>query len=128
MKVSKTMPSRVEQRMAARRQTKFNGLKGAAAQKTSLPRRRPAHDRTTVTPFRITSNYRTPGGYTNWSCDVKSAVATYPSSGEIFGCFSVEALRIASRRTHQVNRIRLVKRMVDVFIGKQDLVLVEELG
>src|ERR1700736_409813 len=49
------------------------------------------------------ANYRTPAGYTQWSCDVKSPLAPYPGSGQIFWAFQIEALRIAFRRAHQVN-------------------------
>ena len=49
------------------------------------------------------ANYRNPAGYTQWSCDVKSPLASYPSSGQIFGSFPIEALRIAFRRAHRVN-------------------------
>jgi hypothetical protein len=51
----------------------------------------------------VYANYRTPAGYTQWSCDVKSPMASYSSSGEIFGSFPIEALRIAFRRANQVN-------------------------
>jgi hypothetical protein len=49
------------------------------------------------------ANDRTPAGYIQWSCDVKSPLAPYPGGDQIFWTFAIEALPIAFRRVHQVD-------------------------
>ena len=51
----------------------------------------------------IYANYRNPTGYPQRSRDVKSSVASYPSSGQIFGTFPVETLRIAFRKENPID-------------------------
>ena len=43
-------------------------------------------------------NYRIPTGYPQRSCDVKSSVASYPSSGQIFGTFRSRLYELLSER------------------------------
>ena len=49
------------------------------------------------------ANYRNPTGYPQRSRDVKSSVASYPSSGQIFGTSTVETLRIAFRKENPID-------------------------
>ena len=51
----------------------------------------------------VYANYRNPTGYPQRSRDVKSSVASYPSSGQIFGTFPVETLRIAFRKENPID-------------------------
>jgi hypothetical protein len=53
--------------------------------------------------FWIYANYRNPTEYSQRSRDVKSSVAPYPSSGQIFGTFPVAALRTAFRKENPID-------------------------
>src|ERR1700730_15339589 len=58
----------------------------------------------------IYANYRNPTGYPQRSCDVESSVASYPSSGQIFGSLPVETLRIAFRRENPLDLCEVSQR------------------
>ena len=54
-------------------------------------------------------SYRIPIGYPQRSCDVKSSVASYPSSGQIFGTFEDDALAF----------IHILFRCVDLLLDRK---------
>jgi hypothetical protein len=51
----------------------------------------------------VYANYRNPTGYPQRSRDVKSSVASYSGSRQIFRPFPIEALRIAFRKENPID-------------------------